>query len=306
MALYTTPDTPISQYDEIARRHGFDKPLYIQYFHYMNSLLHGDLGYSRTSGAPTLIVILKLLPATLELTVVAFIMSVVMSIPLGILAAVRKNTITDKIIKGASLLSVSTPSFWFGLLLQFFFFFWLQQRGLPFLPSTGRISPILTAEMGQITGLYIIDCILTFNVTGFFQSLKYLILPSMALSLFPLGLLIRVVRSSVIEVLDEDYIDFARSKGIPEKALILRHILKNALIPVVTVMGLIAGRMMGGSVIVENIFSWPGLGSWASRSILENDLSGIMGFTLTVAVFFVMINLIIDLTYSVLDPRIRY
>jgi peptide/nickel transport system permease protein len=306
VVLYVSPDTPPSQYKLVAAQYGLDRPLHEQYVHYMSALLRGDLGYSRTSGAPTLRVILKLLPATLELALVGFIFAVTIGIPLGIVSAIRRDSYLDSTVKGISLLAVSTPSFWFGLLLQFFFFYWLRQKGFPYLPSTGRIHPVVSGDLGSITGLYLIDSLLTLNLSHLLLSLKYLVMPALALALFPLGLLVRVVRSSVLEVLSEDYIVFARSKGITEKALVWRHVLKNALIPVVTITGLIAGRMMGGAVIVETVFAWPGLGSWASRAILENDLSGIMGFTLTVAVSFVLINFLVDLLYSFLDPRIRY
>lgn len=306
IVLYTTPETPVSQYEQIAERHGFNKPLTTQYFYYLRDLLQGDMGYSVTYGAPTITVIKSLMPATIELAMMSFFITLIIGVPLGVLAALRNGSIIDKLTKGFSLVAVSLPSFWFALILQLVFFFWLQQKGWFHLPSTGR-EPVAFAgsTLGSITGFYILDSILTLNFEGLIVSIKHLILPSITLAMFPLGLIVRTVRSSTIDVLEEDYIDYARSKGIPGKVLVIKHILKSSLIPVVTVMGLVIGRLLGGSVIVEAVFAWPGLGSWAAASILNNDLAAIMGFTLIVSVFFIIINLIVDLCYGFLDPRIR-
>lgn len=306
ITVYVTPETPISQYDEIRERYGLNDPLFKQYFNYMGNLLRGDLGFSRTSGAPTLEVLGKLLPATIELAAAAFLIAVVIGVPLGIYSAVRNRTKRSGLIRAFSLLSVSMPSFWFGLILQLIFFYWFHQQGWFHLPSSGRVAPTFQGEIGTITGLYLLDSLITLNFSHFWHALQHIILPAFTLALFPLGLIIRVTHSSTLEILEEDYIDFARSKGITEKAILIRHVLKNAMIPVFTVMGLVCGRLIGGSVIVENVFSWPGLGSWASKSILTNDMSGIMGFTLCIAIFFVFINLIIDVLYTYLDPRIKY
>lgn len=308
VVMYVGPETPLEAYEEIRRRHGLDRPLYEQYLFYMRDLLRGELGYSRTAQAPVATVLRRLLPATVELTLSAFLICVSLGIPLGIYAALRERTAADHLLRALSVAAVSVPSFFFGLFAQLVFFYWLRTVGLPHLPPSGRIDDfhLLFGHFGQITGFLILDAIIARDWSALASAVQHLILPSLTLALFPLGLLVRVVRASALEVLGADYITYAHSKGLPRHVLIVKHLLKNALIPVVTVMGLIWGRLAGGSVLVESVFSWPGIGGWAASSVLANDLAGIMGFTLVVTATFVLINLMVDVAYTYLDPRIRY
>jgi peptide/nickel transport system permease protein len=288
--------------------HHLDEPLYIQYWYYLRDLLHGDWGISRSdANRPVIESIRSYFPATLELTIFAIVIGVIFGIPIGIISALKKDKPIDHTARIFSLAGVSTPVFWLALLMQYVFFYQLKILNLPYLPLGGRADSLLLAEypLRQITGMYILDSLLTGNWPIFFDSLLHIIMPAFALSYISLALISRMMRSSMLEVLRQDYITLARSKGLSEKVVIYRHALRNALIPTVTVTGIAFGGLLAGAVLTESVFSWPGMGRWSTLAIQRADIAGIIGFTQLTAVIYVLANLLVDLIYAALDPRIK-
>jgi ABC-type dipeptide/oligopeptide/nickel transport system permease component len=309
VAVYVTSEKLTeAQILKIVKAHHLDEPLYIQYWYYLSDLLHGDWGISRSDGnRPVIESIKSYFPATLELTIFAISMSIIIGIPLGIVSAVRKDKASDHAARIFSLTGVSMPVFWLALLMQYVFYYQFKTMNLPYLPLSGRVDSLLLAQypLKQITGLYILDSLLTGNWPIFFDALLHIIMPSFALSYISLALISRMMRSSMLEVLRQDYITLARSKGLRERTIIYRHALRNALIPTVTVTGLAFGGLLAGAVLTESVFSWPGIGRWSTLAILRADAGGILGFTQLTAVIYVLGNLIVDVIYAALDPRIR-
>jgi peptide/nickel transport system permease protein len=292
----------------IIKAHGLDQPIYVQYAYYIRDILQGDWGISKAdANRPVTQSISTYFPATMELTITAVTLSLALGIPLGIVSATKKDKLTDHAARIFSLTGVSMPVFWFGLMLQYVFFYTLKVNRLPSLPLAGRVNQMLVTATGfrPITGLYILDSILQGNLAVFADALLHLILPAFALAYISLALIARMMRSSMLEVLRQDYITLARSKGLPERVIIYKHALKNAIIPTVTVAGLAFGGLLAGAVLTETVFNWPGMGRWSTSAILRDDIAAIMGFTLVIAVVYVFANLIVDLMYAALDPRIR-
>lgn len=308
LAPYVTERTPVSQYEAIRQRYHLNDPLPLQFFYYVGTLLQGDLGYSRTAKLPVSTAIMNYFPATLELTLAAIIIAVGIGIPLGIISALNNNKAPDHASRMVALTGVSIPVFWFALMLQLVFFYYFKTLGLPYLPSNSRVGDdvLLSNPVTRITGLYFFDSVATGNLPFLWSSLTHIILPAFALSFISMGVITRITRSSMLEVLRQDYIMLARSKGLSERVVIYRHALKNALIPIVTVTGLTIGGLMGGAVLTETVFAWPGLGRWSTQAILTNDTAGIMGFVLLAGIITVLTNLIVDILYAYLDPRIKY
>jgi peptide/nickel transport system permease protein len=318
LVMFITERTPDSAIPGIIHDHGFDQPLVIQYFLYLRSLLLGDWGVSYSTGGdrPVLEVIARKFPATIELSIVAMIFAVVLGIPLGILSATRKDKPVDHVTRVFSLAGVSMPIFWFALMLKYVFFYQFSIHGLPYLPSGDRIDNELWKAVLQngvgydyntsITGFVLVDSLLYGQPILFWNAILHLIMPGFCLGYMTLAVVTRMMRSSMLEVMKEDYITLARSKGLTERIVIYRHALRNALIPTVTVVGLAFGGLMSGAVLTETIFNWPGLGRWATQAIFMSDMAAINGFTLLVALVFVSANLIVDLAYGALDPRIRF
>lgn len=294
--------------DVLIKQHHLDRPLHEQYYYYLIELLHGDWGYSRTGRQPVLDAIRQYFPATFELSIFATIISLVVGVILGIVSAVRKDQPVDHATRLASLTGVSMPVFWLGLILQYVFYYSLRINRLPYLPSSGRVDIFVALDrpLQTITGLYLLDSLLTGNLPFFLSSLHHIILPSMALSYIYLAVIARIMRSSMLEVMRQDYITLARSKGLSERVVIYRHALRNAAIPTVTSTGLMFGALLAGATLTETVFAWPGLGKWATEAILTTDIATVMGFALIVAVIYLMVNLIVDLMYGFFDPRIRY
>ena len=245
------------------------------------------------------------LPATIELALVAMVLAVIIGIPLGIVSATKKDKLADHVTRVFALAGVSMPIFWFALILKYVFYYQFFVWGLPFLPEGGRYS-YEYINYTPITNFLLIDSLITGNFVLLFDALIHLILPGFALGYLTLAVITRMMRSSMLEVLKEDYITLARSKGLRERVVIYKHALRNAMIPTVTVIGLAFGGLMTGAVLTETIFSWPGLGRWSTGAILTSDIPSINAFTLLVAFIFVAANLIVDLIYGALDPRIRY
>jgi peptide/nickel transport system permease protein len=297
---------PHAHADQIAAyRHelGLDKPLYDQYWIYLKNLVHGNFGVSLTTHRPVAHDLREYFPATFELTVTALLITILLGLPLGVLSAVRKDTSVDHVSRIFSLTGVSMPIFWLGLLLQMVFAY-----RLGWLPMNGRVDTYVLAAhpLHTITGLYILDSLLTGNWPVLGSCLIHILLPAITLSYASLAVVTRMVRSSMLEVMEQDYIRTARAKGIHEQFVVYKHALKNALIPAITVIGLTFGMLLGGAFLTETIFSWPGMGRYAVGTITSLDFPAIMGVTLIAATAYVTANLIVDVLYAIVDTRIRY
>ena len=281
------------------REMGLDRPLPVQYALYLRNLLRGDLGVSIMTRRSVVEDLGKFLPPTVELTLVSLLLSVTVGGALGVLAAVRRGGPVDVLATAGPVAQLSVPVFVMGLLLLLVFYRWLG-----WLPYGGRLGSSMVPPP-TITGLYTVDSLLRFDFLTFRDAMAHLILPAVALSNLTLAEMTRITRSAVLDVLGQDYVRTARSKGLAERAVIWRHVMKNAAIPVVTVMGLRVGFLMGGAVITETIFAWPGIGRYAWEGARNVDLNVVMGVTLVLALAYTLINLLVDVLYSVLDPRVR-
>ncbi len=284
---------------ELRNKLGLERPLPEQYLLFVGNLLRGDLGTSIFNQLSINEQLARRWPATFELAIAATLFAVLIGIPFGILAAVRKNSIVDNLATTFSLLGVSLPVFWLGLLLAYLFAVNLQ-----WLPAGGRLSADVDAAFKPITGFYVLDGL--FQPQSLGDAVRHLILPAITLGTIPLAILTRITRSAMLEVLSQDYVRTARAKGQTERLVIWRHALKNALLPVVTIIGLQFGTLLGGAILTETIFSWPGIGSWIYEGILNRDYPVVQGGVIFVALVFVVVNLVVDLSYALLDPRIQY
>ena len=278
---------------------GLDKPAHIQYLTYLGRLVQGDLGQSISTHQPVVDDLGRYLPATIELATTSIILAVCMGVPFGIISAIRRNTWLDQVSRVVSLIGVSAPVFWLALLGLFVFY-----SRLRWLPGPGRLDIGMDAP-GRVTGLFTVDALLMGDVALFFNALSHLILPSVVLASFSMGLITRITRSAMLDVVSQDYVRTARSKGLHERGITLRHIVPNALIPTVTVLGLSYGNLLTGAVLTETIFSWPGIGQYAFQASVSLDFPAIMGVTMLIALVFILVNLIVDITYIYLDPRLR-
>jgi len=309
-AYISSQDVKLSeqQIQRIVQAHHLDDPLYMQYFYYISDLLRGDWGISRTdSDRPVTESIQRYFPATAELTMVSMIFALALGIPIGIISAVRKDRPADHATRLFSLVGVSMPVFWLALLLQYVFYYQMKIHNLPNLPSGGRVDQFVWLDhpLHVVTGIYTVDSLITGNFAIFFDALVHLILPGFALSYVFMAVFVRMMRSSMLEVMRQDYITLARSKGLAERVVIYRHALRNAMIPTVTVAGLAFGGLLAGAVLTETVFSFPGIGRWSVSAIVRDDIASIMGFMLIIAVVYMLANLIVDLLYAWIDPRIR-
>jgi len=300
-ALWVGPHPTQEQIAAARIKLGLDKPLHVQYSRYMNDLLHGDLGVSVQSHQPILTDLKTYLPATLELVITGMIMAVLVGIPLGVLSGAKKGSLLDHTSRLLAVAGVSMPTFWMALLLQFFFF-----GKLNLLPLGGRVDREISLyhPVQQITGFYAIDSMVSGNWSALRSTLVHLILPAFTLGTYAIGLTIRMTRSTMIEVLEEGYITAARAAGIPERTILFRLALKNAIVPTLTVLALSFVYSLTGAILVEVIFAWPGLGSYVTRAILSIDFPVIMAVTLVVTVFYVFVNLFLDIIQVFLDPRV--
>jgi peptide/nickel transport system permease protein len=280
-------------------RWGLDRPLPQQYGIYLLGLLHGDMGTSISTRQPVMSDLLQRFPATVELAVSAMVLSVLVSIPLGLLAAVHRNTLADEFIRTVSLLGVSMPGFWLGLMAIIIFY-----ANLGWAPAPGRLSADLSSPP-LITGLLIPDALLAGQYGVIIDAAKHLVLPAAVLSTYSIGSLTRLMRTSMLEMLREDYVRTARAKGLARPTVIVRHAMRNAFIPVITVMGLNFGHLLAGAVVIETVFSWPGLGQYAFQAASSLDFPAIMGVGMLIATTYVIIGLMVDVTYAFVDPRVR-
>jgi len=270
-----------------------------QYINYMGRLSRLDLGDSIHRRIPVLETLKLRFPATIELSLLSMIIAVMIGIPVGIISASRRNSLIDSVSMVGSLVGVSMPIFWLGIMEIMLFAVILQ-----WLPAGARLSTGI--EIESITNLYLIDSLITGNMEGFRDALSHIIMPAFALATIPMGIIARMTRSSMLDVLQEDYIRTARAKGLGGRLVLFRHALKNAALPVVTIIGLQAGTLLAGAVLTETIFSWPGIGRWVYDAILGRDYPIVQGGTLLIALVFVGVNLFVDILYALLDPRIRY
>jgi dipeptide transport system permease protein len=283
----------------LMKQFGYDLPLWRQYLNYLGDLLQGDLGRSLVTKQPVLQDFFSLFPATVELSAMAILFATIIGLPAGILAAVRRGSVFDHTVMGAALTGYSMPIFWWGLLLIIFFSGTLQWT-----PVSGRISLIYFFE--PVTGFMLIDSLLSGQSGAFKSTLSHLILPTIVLGTIPLAVIARQTRSAMLEVLGEDYVRTARAKGLLPMRVIGLHALRNALIPVITVIGLQVGVLLAGAILTETIFSWPGIGKWLIDSIARRDYPSIQGGLLLIAITVMTVNLLVDLLYGLVNPRIRH
>lgn len=284
--------------DAWRQANGLNDPIPMQYFDFLKGALTGDFGSSYYTKTPVMEEIMARFPATIELAVVAIIIASFFGILIGVISAVKKNSIIDNAGMVIALLGVSMPIFWLGILMIILF-----SGTLHWLPSGGRIDPLLNPA--DLTGLYLLDSLLTGDMPAFMDALKHLILPASALAMYSMAIITRMTRSSMLETLQHDYIRTARAKGISEVKVVYKHALRNGLIPIVTVIGLQLGSLLGGAVLTETVFSWPGIGAYTVASILKSDFPVVQGVVLLVATIFVLMNLVVDVIYAFLDPRIK-
>jgi ABC-type dipeptide/oligopeptide/nickel transport system permease component len=293
-------DASVEMVQHAIKEYGLDKPLIIQYFIYMEHLLRGDLGRSLVTRRPIIEDLRIFYPATFELTFYGILFACIVGIPLGILSAIRRGTWIDHLSRVASLFMVAMPLFWLGLMAIFIFY-----AKLGIFPGGGRLSYDLVT-VKTITGILTLDAMLLRDFELFKNAAYHLILPMVILSSVSLGIIARMTRSCMLEVMGENYIVTARAKGLRERVVMMKHALRNAIIPVLTVVGLQFGILMGGAVITETVFSWPGVGRYAILSVDNKDFPAIMGFAITFSFFYAIINLIVDVLYAYINPKISY
>jgi peptide/nickel transport system permease protein len=274
-----------------------DEPLSTQLWYFLSDAVQGDLGYSYVKKRPVTTLIGERLPATIELAVGSLFIALLIAFPIGIISAVRQNSLLDRLSMTSAFLGISMPGFWLGIVLILIFAVWLR-----WLPVQGRIT--YDVDLQIVTGLYVLDSIITGNEAALWSSLRHLLLPSITLGAAVAAIVARVLRSSMLEILRADYVQLARAKGAPEVLVVIKHALRNALIPTVTVVGLQVGVLLGGNMIVETVFGWPGLGRMVVEAIFNRDFPLVQGAVMIYAFTFVMANLIVDVLYTYLNPKI--
>ena len=292
------PQATAEQIDALRHEWGLDRPIYIQYGRFLKDLVRGDLGVSLVSRRPVTDELLYYFPATFELTAASMLISLVMGIFLGIVSAVRRNRLIDHLARTYTIVGISIPIFWLALLLLLVFYV-----KLGWFPGGGRIADGI--EVQRITGFLLADALLTGNWAGLGSAMWHLILPAYCLSCATLATICRITRSSVLQELGEEYVQAARAKGVSEVKILGKHVLRNSILPVLTISGVLFGQLLAGAVLTETIFSWPGMGRYVVRSILHLDFQPIMGFTVLCALLYAFFNLVVDILYSVVNPQIK-
>jgi peptide/nickel transport system permease protein len=290
-----TPEL-VKQYKE---RYGLDKPLPLQYWEYLKVTAHGDLGVSIVTRRSVVSEIRRRFPATVELAIAAMIFAVSVGLPLGFLAAKRYGSTFDHLSLVGSLIGISIPIFFLAVILKYFFSVKWQ-----LLPSVGREDILSDAK--HPTNFYVLDAIIERDWNALWDTIQHLILPAIALGSIPLAVIMRITRASVLDVQNEDYVRTARAKGLPPRTVDRRHVLRNALLPVTTIIGLQTGLLLSGAVLTETVFAWPGMGSWLRDAIFSSDYPALVGGILFLAIVFVLVNLLVDISYAIINPRIRY
>jgi peptide/nickel transport system permease protein len=285
---------------EIRKTLGFDRPLPEQFVHYVSDLAHGNFGNSLSTGRPVSVEITSRLPASAELTLVGLILSMLIAVPLGVLAAVRQGSWIDHTCRVVATAGVSLPVFFTGLLLVYVFYYLLGWAPAPI----GRLDVFYTAPT-QYTGFYLLDSLFTGNFETFRAALSQLILPALTLGVFSLAPIARMTRASMLAVLASDFVRTARASGLKTSTVIITYAFRNAMLPVVTTLGMVFSFLLGANVLVEKVFAWPGIGSYAVEALIASDFAPVQGFVLTMAILYVALNLAIDILYGVIDPRVR-
>lgn len=299
VAVLYGEELPDEYLDQVRKELGLDRPMYVQYIDYMSNFFRGDLGMSFRYKIPVWDKIMDVYPVTLELTFFALTLSVLMGVPLGLLAALKRDTFLDHSVRGVTLYLYSNPSFWTALLLQLFFSVMLGM-----FPISGRTP--LGFHYERITGFLTIDSLLYGDIPAFFESMRYLFLPSLSIAFSSLPMLSRITRASLIDVLGEDYIKTARATGVPERDIVYKHALRNALLPVITSIGFSFTWLLGGSTIIEGIFGLPGLGGLLIISLTGRDFNLIQGIVGVYAIVVVSLNTLVDVVYAMADPRVKF
>jgi peptide/nickel transport system permease protein len=284
--------------EQVNRQYGLDKPLPVQYWHYLQRVSHGDFGSSTRSRQPVIDEFKRRFPATIELSIAAGLFSLIFGIPLGFMAAKRYQGVVDHASLVVSLVGISTPIFFLALILKYVF-----AVKLGWLPSVGRVSVLI--DFDHPTNFYLLDALLAGDMGAFVDVCKHLVLPAIALGSIPLAIIARITRAAVLDVQNEDYVRTARAKGLPPFVVDYRHVLRNAMLPISTIIGLQVGLLLSGAVLTETVFAFPGMGSWLVDAIKAHDYPVIQGGVLFVAVIVVFVNLLVDVSYGLLNPRIR-
>ncbi|MEN6392342.1 MAG: ABC transporter permease, partial [Anaerolineaceae bacterium] len=283
--------------EQLRSEFNLDKPLYVQLWIFLKDAVRGDLGYSYIQKAPITKLIIERLPATIELALAAELFSLLIAFPIGVISAVKQNSLIDRLSMAGAFLGISMPGFWMGIILILIF-----AVKLHWLPVQGRID--FDAKLVETTGFFVLDSLLSGNRVALVSSLKHLVLPGITLGAMEAAVVARVLRSSMLETLRSDYVTLARSKGASEWGVVLKHALRNALIPTVTVIGLQVGVLLGGNMIIETVFSWPGLGRMVVNAIFARDFPLVQGSVMVYALTFVLANLMVDVIYTYLNPKI--
>jgi peptide/nickel transport system permease protein len=300
VGLAAGPGATPQQLETLRQAYGMDKPLPIQYLQYMLNVLHGDLGRSMMSGHSVWDDLRIFFPNTLQLVVIAMLVALVIGIPLGVVAAVWRDKWPDQLSRIFALGSISVPAFWLAIVLQL-----VLSMTLHMLPVDGLYDSRSTPPPSH-SGFLLIDTLIDGDPTAFGIALQHMILPAVTLALGPIAFIMRILRADVLETLNSDWVKMVRANGVPEPVILFKYVLKNSLIATVAVFGFIVGYSLGGSVVIETVFDWPGLGLYAVNSALAQDFQPVMGVTLLIGLVFLVVNLATDLVYGVLDPRIRY
>lgn len=305
---YTTSDHPSQkQIWAIEEKYHLNDSTPVQYYYWINGVVHGDWGYSKTARAPVTEAIEKRFPVTFELALVSTFIAIFVGVTIGTISAIKRNKPIDHVVRFVALIGVSIPIFWLALLLLQTFYL-----NLGLAPLGGRISweydpnnPLSSNPIEPVTNFYLIDSLLMGDLHIFLDVVWHLMLPSICLSFGTIAILTRIMRSSMLEVMNMDYVKTARAKGLPERIVLKKHARRNALIPTTTVMGLAFAGLLSGAVITESIFGLRGLGKWSTDALLNNDQAAILGFTMLIAITVVLANLIVDIMYAFLDPRVK-
>lgn len=299
VGLAAGPNATQAERAALAHEFGLDRPVWAQYLTYVEGLAHGNLGRSLLTRRPVEADIAAYLPATLELVIAAMLFAVVIGIPLGLLTALWRNRWPDYLSQVLAIGAISMPRFFLGLLMQLVFAMWLA-----WLPLGGQL-PITAFPPPHITGFITVDALLTGDLATFMIALRHLAMPAIALSLSPLATIMRMMRASTIEVMNQDYVMTARALGLPTRKIVTKVIGRNAVSATLTVIGLYFGWLLGGTVLVETVFNWPGLGLYATKAILAQDMMPVIGVALVIGLIFILVNLLVDLTYGIINPKVR-
>jgi peptide/nickel transport system permease protein len=298
IAIYLSHEMSAEEVAEVEVRYGLDKPLPLQYLAWVRGMFEGDLGWSGVSAAPVTAVFPEKFAATMELAIASGIIAVILGLWLGTYAGTRRNRLPDHIARVVAVAGSSLPLFWFGIILLIVF--WANLGWFPI----GRSDPAIWASIPHPSGFYVVDAILALSITALWDAIWHLMLPAVTLGYGAIAIITRMMRSSLVEELQQDYVDAARAKGLPERLVLYRHARRNALVPTVTVIGLTVAFLMQGTITAEIIFRWPGLGRWMADAVVRGDQATIMAYVLFTSVLFLLANLVVDVVYAKLDPRV--